>query len=73
MNDIYSDFLYARPSIVEGMARVMDIGDTLNSYNTSDDPDTVALMMDWLAVGQAMRGAIGEFEASESDELELVG
>ena len=74
MEYMYSDFLYARPSFLEGMARVMDIGDTLNEYNASDDPDTIALLMDWLAVGQAMRQAIGEYEeAAESDELELVG
>ncbi len=72
MNDMYSEFIFARPSFVEGMARIVDVGDTLNGYNASDDPDTVALMMDWLAVGQAMRRAIGEFEASETDDLELV-
>ena len=73
MEDMYSDFLYARPSFLEGMARIADMGGTLNEYNASGDPDTVALMMDWLAVGHAMRQAIGDFEAADSDELELVG
>ena len=73
MEDIYSDFLYARPSFLEGMARIADMGGTLNEYNASDNPDTVALTMDWLAVGRAMRQAIGDFEAADSDELELVG
>lgn len=73
MEDMYSDFLYARPSFLEGMARIADMGGTLNEYNASDDPDAVALMMDWLAVGRAMRQAIGDFEAADSDELELVG
>ena len=73
MEDMYTDFLYARPSFLEGMARIADMGGTLNEYNASDDPDTVALMMDWLAVGRAMRQAIGDFEAADSDELEWVG
>ncbi len=73
MEDMYTDFLYARPSFLEGMARIADMGGTLNEYNASDDPDTAALMMDWLAVGRAMRQAIGDFEAADSDELELVG
>lgn len=73
MEDMYSDFLYARPSFLEGMARVMDIGSTLNEYNSSGDPDTIALLMDWLVVGQAMRQAINQYETEEVDELELVG
>ena len=73
MEDMYRDFLYARPSFLEGMARIADMGGTLNEYNACDDPDTVALMMDWLAVGRAMRQAIGDFEAADSDELERVG
>ena len=73
MEDMYSDFLYARPSFLEGMARVMDIGGTLNEYNSSGDPDTIALLMDWLVVGQAMRQAIDEHETAEVDELELAG
>ena len=73
MEDMYSDFLYARPSFWEGMARVMDIGSTLNEYNSSGDPDTTALLMDWLVVGQTMRQSINEYETSEIDERELVG
>lgn len=73
MDYMHSDFLYARPSFFEGMARVMDIGNTLNEYNAYDDPDTTALLMDWLAVGQAMRQAIEEYEeTAKSDGLELV-
>ena len=52
MDDFYSDFLYARPSFLEGMARVMDIGGALNEYNnflSDEDADFVALWMDWSA------------------------
>ena len=70
---MHSDFLYAKPSFIEGMARVMDIGGTLNEYNAYEDPDTIALLMDWLAVGQDMRRASAEYErTAKSDALELV-
>jgi len=31
----HTDFLYARPSFAEGVARIMDFGNTLNEYNES--------------------------------------
>ena len=31
----YSSFLFAEPSFLEGMARVVDFGGTLNEYNRS--------------------------------------
>jgi len=34
----YTDLLYARPSFLEGMARVADIGGTLQVYNESPTP-----------------------------------
>lgn len=75
MNDTYSDFLYARPSFFEGAARIIDMGNTLSEYNSSNterEADAVALWMDWIAVGQAIRQAIGEFN-QEADRLETVG
>ena len=74
MEDFYSDFLYARPSFLEGMARVMDIGGALNEYNTllsGEDADFVALWMDWSAVGQDMHDAMSMYESEEADALEL--
>ena len=74
MDDFYSDFLYARPSFLEGMARVMDFGGALNEYNTflsDEDADFVALWMDWSAVGQDMRDAMSMYESEGADALEL--
>jgi len=34
-NEIVSDYLYARPSFMEGLARMVDIGSSLNAYNYS--------------------------------------
>ena len=32
-----TDFLYARPSVLEGMGRNIDLFGVLNTYNTSKD------------------------------------
>ncbi|MBI4266932.1 MAG: hypothetical protein HY668_01020 [Chloroflexi bacterium] len=56
-----SDFLFARPSFLEGVARIMDFGNTLNEYNYSESDeaaDEIALRMDWAIVGDDLRDAI---------------
>lgn len=52
------DFLFARPSFVEGWARLWDFGNTLQEYNRTDDPDGIAIRQDWLRVGDALREAL---------------
>lgn len=45
--------LFARPSLVEGIARLLDFGGTLNTYNDSPTPelaDLVALSSDTAAL-----------------------
>ena len=67
-----SDFLYARPSFTEGVARVFDIGGTLNEYNTSStgsEADAIAIRSDWDAIGQDILTAIRMFEAEEQETL----
>jgi hypothetical protein len=54
----YSDILYARPSFAEGMARIMDFGNTLSEYNRTPDPDAVAIAADWNAVAEDLYAAI---------------
>jgi len=56
----YTDFLYARPSFAEGMARIMDFGNTLTEYNRSPDPDAIAIAADWNAVAEDLYTAIGQ-------------
>jgi hypothetical protein len=56
----YSDILYARPSFLEGMARALDLGGTLQEYNQSPTgamADGYALRADWRAVGQDLTDA----------------
>ena len=57
----HSDFLYARPSFWEGLARVLDLGGTLNVYNRTPTPkqaDAIAIRNDWQAVGEDLRRSI---------------
>ena len=60
-----SDFLYAEPSFLEGLARILDFGNTLKQYNespSSEMADAVALGTDWAVVGNELNNAMGTFE-----------
>lgn len=62
-----SDFLFAEPSPVSGMARLLDLGCFFDSYNTSAsgaEADYKALLADWCAVGQDIQRALEAFESS---------
>ncbi len=59
----FSSFLFARPSFLEGWARIVDFGGTLQEYNrspTDQAADFYALAADWRAVGLDIRQAINE-------------
>jgi hypothetical protein len=60
----YTTFLFARPSFTEGLARVLDVGGTLNVYNTSPTPERAdyrAIKADWLATGNDIWNAFNDF------------
>jgi hypothetical protein len=66
-----SDFLFARPSFLSGMARVADLFGQFDSYNDSVTPveaDRKAALADWTAVGNDMRHAMSRFEAERAAE-----
>lgn len=49
-----TDFLFARPSFLEGVARTIDLFGTLQEYNRSaneNEADSCALYHDFKAVG----------------------
>jgi len=57
----FTDLLYARPSFAEGVARIIDFGNTLSDYNvspSSEEADFRALESDWRAVGADLKRAI---------------
>ncbi len=67
MNDYndYTVFLFARASFLEGMARLLDFGNTLTEYNESTSPeqaDYFALRADWRAVGQDLQRSVATYE-----------
>ncbi len=56
----YSTVLFATPTWMEGVGRLLDFGDTLTTYNVAATPeqtDAIAMWADWAAVGQDIRNA----------------
>lgn len=69
-NKVQSDFLFAQPSLVSGVARVFDLWGQYDDYNRSEtthEADAKAIAADWLIVGQDMSDAIQHHD----DESEL--
>jgi hypothetical protein len=56
----YSFLLFARPSFIEGAARIFDFGNSLTEYNYSENgeqADALALRADYEAIAGDMRKA----------------
>lgn len=56
----HGTYLFARPSLLSGIARTLDMGATFDSFNDSvdgHDADALALAHDWQAVGDDLRAA----------------
>ena len=64
--DHNSDFLFARPTFVGGIARILDFWGTLKVYNISPSADLAdwkAISEDWKAVGNALRDALAVYNS----------
>ena len=64
-----SSFLFARPSLLGGAARLLDFGGTLNSYNvsaTGQIADARAFREDWKAIGDDMRDVLAAYKKEQS-------
>jgi len=65
-------FLYARPSFISGVARLLDFGGTLNVYNTTSGPeympDLRAFQQDWKAIAEDARVALALYKAEHCIE-----
>jgi len=71
----YSDFLFAQPSFMEGLARVVDAAGALNEYNrmpASQEADALAMWADWAAVGAEIAAAAAQFNGRVRLELARV-
>lgn len=58
-----TDFLFARPTFLSGMGAVLDLGGTMEMFNESSSPeeaDSLAIMNDWVSVGNNLRSAIAQ-------------
>lgn len=72
-NKVRTDFLFEQPSLLSGVARVIDLWGSLDSYNQSEDPeqaDCLAMYADWRMVGQDLMEVIDQeaksfYEAKE--------
>lgn len=61
MKNACADFLFARPSAANGLARFFDFGGNFDAYNVSVDEteaDAKAAYVDWLCVGEALHGVV---------------
>lgn len=60
MNQFKTEFLSASSSFLMGVGSVLAIQGHFYDYNTSGDPDGIAIAHDWKMVGQDMRGALSK-------------
>ena len=68
----FSSFLYAKPSFLEGAARVLDFTGALNRYNdtpTGEGADYRALVADWRAIGSDIQTAMAQHQNEEAPDL----
>lgn len=60
-----TDFLFATPKFLSGVARILDFGSTLTVYNdseTTEEADYRASYSDWFMVAQDMKEAMDTYD-----------
>lgn len=65
-DELQSDYLFARPSFVEGVARMLDVSSSMNTYNTfptGDEADARAVYQDWRALAHDVRVALEQLRS----------
>lgn len=66
-------FLFSKPSFLEGLARNLDLGNTLSEYNesvTGEQADAIAIGNDWAAIGLDILTSAERFSALTVEERE---
>ncbi len=74
MNEQFG-LLYAVPTFFEGVARSIDIGETLTEYVDSEDADladTRALRSDWRAIGNDLRQVMTQYRKDRKDYSQTI-
>lgn len=70
-------FLFSNPSFLEGLSRAIDLGATLDEYNSSltpDQADLIAIRNDWEAIGEDILFALrneGQKLNEQGNQIEL--
>jgi hypothetical protein len=67
-----SDFLYARPRDIFGVARFLDLGSSFDLYNESPSEavaDARAIWTDWASVGDYIEQASELTSNDENDDI----
>lgn len=67
-DELQSTYLFARPSFTEGVGRMMDLSNSLSTYNQSrngTEADARAIYEDWKAIGHDVRVALEQIRASD--------
>ena len=70
---VWSTFLFARASAIEGIARAVDLGGTLQEYNYAEntqEADNAALQADWHAIGDDLCQAIAQISEQVSARID---
>ena len=71
-----TDYLFAMPSFLTGVARLLDLSGRSNVYNDSDDEalaDARAIYSDWRMVGQDIAGAMTVVERKQATPQDTTG
>ena len=71
-----TDYLFAMPSFLTGVARLLDLSGRSNVYNDSDDEalaDARAIYSDWRMVGQDIAGAMTVVEREQATSQDTTG
>jgi hypothetical protein len=64
-----TDFLCESSSFLAGMGSILNLRGQAHHYNSSDDPDDVAIAHDWHMIGQDIRDALKNAEAESRNPL----
>jgi hypothetical protein len=71
MDRLRTDFLFAKPSFLSGVARILDLFGIFDAYNESRKPieaDASAMYADWRMIGQDIMDATQTFESELKEE-----
>ena len=71
-NNVSLDYkIYAQPSIIEGIGRLLDFSGSLPEYNFASSPkeaDVKAISHDWIIVGSDLEAAINLYDEEKITE-----